>query len=68
MTSIQVILNGDGSTKDLHERGMKAVHLGNGAPPIRLTYLSGLAEVSAALLVQAAALVKAKAQMEGFDL
>lgn len=41
MISISIILDGDGATADLAERGLESIHLGNDAPPIRLTYLSG---------------------------
>jgi hypothetical protein len=40
MVSLQVILDGDGAAKDLVERGMESIHLGNEAPPIRVSYLS----------------------------
>ena len=41
MISLHLVLEGDGAARDLHERGLEQVHLGNAAPPIRLTYLSG---------------------------
>ena len=90
MISIAINLNGDGASKDLVERGLQSIHLGNDTPPIRLTYLSGgmdsgkpscafifelpggkqfvVAEISAALLVEAARLIEIKASMEGFEL
>lgn len=41
MSHVVVNLEGDGSTQDLADRGMKMIHLGNDAPPVRITYLSG---------------------------
>ena len=40
MISLRVILDGDGAARDLADRGLKMIHLGNDAPPMRLTYLS----------------------------
>ncbi len=41
MVSMRVILEGDGAAADLRERGLEPVHLGDGAPAIRVSYLSG---------------------------
>ena len=40
MLEVIVNLEGDGAAKDLAERGLEMVHLGNHAPPIRVTYLT----------------------------
>jgi len=40
MVSIRIILDGDGAAQDLRERGLESIHLGNEAPPIRVSYLS----------------------------
>jgi hypothetical protein len=41
MLHIRVMLEGDGAASDLREAGKKPIHLGNEAPAIRVSYLTG---------------------------
>ena len=88
MIAININLAGEGAAQDLLERGLKPIHLAEGAPAIRLLYLpkgmqSGapsaafvfelpgekefvVAETSVALLLMAAAAIRAKASTDGF--
>lgn len=41
MIWLTILLDGDGAAQDLHDRGLKMIHLAEDSPPIRVAYLSG---------------------------